>query len=117
MAVRWRARAERLWRPPNRQTSKLTAVVPRPRVAGRRRLKDTRPFVIDRLRHHLFALKSSQLLQELLVKVLELLVRFSASAVRCPSLRKASIAMRWRANAVSSRVAPPEAILTSWASG
>jgi hypothetical protein len=37
--------------------------------------KDTRAFVIDRLRHRLFALKSSQLLQEPLVKALELLVR------------------------------------------
>ena len=35
---------------------------------------------------------------------------FSASAVRCPPLRKASIAMRWRANAVSSHVA------TAWSS-
>jgi hypothetical protein len=75
MAVRWRARAERLWRSPKLTTSKLTAVVPRRRVAGRRRLKDTRAFVIDRLRHRLFARKSSQLLQEPLVKALELLVR------------------------------------------
>jgi hypothetical protein len=63
MAVRWRAYAERLWRPPKPTTSKLTAVVPRRRVAGRRQLKDTRAFVIDRLRHRLCPLKSSQLLQ------------------------------------------------------
>jgi hypothetical protein len=42
MAVRWRAYAERLRRPPKPTTSKLTAMVARRRVASRRRLKDTR---------------------------------------------------------------------------
>jgi hypothetical protein len=42
---------------------------------GRRRLKDTRAFVVDPLRHRLFPLKSGQFLQEPLVQALELLVR------------------------------------------
>jgi len=44
-------------------------------TCGRRRLKDTRAFVVDPLRHRLFPLKSGQLLQEPLVQALELLVR------------------------------------------
>ena len=59
----------------NFKADSLAAVLPRCRVAVRRRLKDTRAFVLDRLRHRLFPLKSGQLLQEPLVQALELLVR------------------------------------------
>jgi hypothetical protein len=70
-----RGKAVAAARSDNFKADSLAAVLPRCRVAVRRRLKDPRAFVIDRLRHRLFPLKSGQFLQELLVHALELPVR------------------------------------------
>jgi hypothetical protein len=70
-----RGKAVAAARSDNFKADQLATVLPRRRVAARRRLKDTRAFVIDWRRHRLFPLKNGQLLQKPLVQALELLVR------------------------------------------